>query len=710
MQPFTPAPHDELLQLLIIVTVLLAAARLFAEIAIRFRQPPVVGEILAGVVLGPSLLSAFPLVEQIMLPRSPTTGYLLELIGMLGAMLLLVITGIETDIPLIRRHARTAIGIAAGGLVVPIIGGLLVAAAVPDSLVGDPSRRGVFALFLATALAVSAIPVVAKILLDLGLIRRTFGQTVLAAGMIDDTIAWILLSIVLGLSGGAETSGLGLALSVGRILLFLLLAATAGRWIVDRLLAKVQDHGRSSDRGLTLVIVVALAFGAVSHAIGIEAILGAFVAGIIFGQNSRLSSDLVKQLHSMTLAVFSPIFFAIAGLKVDLRLLVTPQLLLLAALVLVVAIVGKVGGAYGGARLVGVDHWSAVGYGAALNARGAVGIIIASIGLTIGILSAELYAMVALAAIVTSLMAPGLVKWALGHVPIEAEEGRRLRSEFAAESGPLGRLRRILLPVKARPEIAPVHELESRLVQLLGKDPSLTLLSVTDERKGSGVAFLARLAGLFPNRNVDKRLASGDPATAILHEAAKGYDLIVLGAPEPSAETDVIFNPIIDTVARLAPCPTLIVTGSHPGESAWPPQRILVPTNGSVPSRRAVALALTIAQAAEASVIALSVAIEPTYARAGAQPLSTERAMARAMESVGEVAALGEALGVEVEALAPSAAAPEQAILDIASTHRVDLIVLGTGLRPGSTRLFLGPRVEAILGNATCPVIVLNSV
>ena len=623
MQPFAPAPHEDLLQFLILVTVLLVAARVLAEVASRLRQPPVVGEILAGVLLGPSVLSALPAVERVMIPQTDTTGFLLELVGMLGAMFLLVVTGIETDIPLIRRHARTAVGIASGGLLLPMLLGLLVAGVVPDALVGDPSRRGVFALFLATALAVSAIPVVAKILLDLGLVRRTFGQTVLAAGMIDDTIAWILLSIVLGLAAGPEASGWDLAFSAGRILLFLALAATVGRWLVDRMLASVQDRGRSTDRVLTLVVAVALGFGAISHALGIEAILGAFVAGVIFGQNPRLSPDVVRRLHSMTLAVFSPIFFAIAGLKVDLRLLAEPDLIALGGLILLVAIVGKVGGAYGGARLVGADHWSAVGYGAALNARGAVGIIIASIGLTIGILTAELYAMVALAAIVTSLMAPGLVKWALDKVPIDVEEGRRLSSERVAETGPLGRISRVLLPMKLRPELAPVHELESRLVSLLGGEPSVTLLSVGDgTHRTEASKFLVEVTKLFPNRNVARRVIDGDPATVILQEAAKAHDLIVLGAPEYSADSEVLFNPVVDTVARLAQCPTLIVAGARRPDSEWPPTRILVPTNGSLPSRKAVDLAMTIALSSGASLTVLSVAGEPTYARAGAQQLS----------------------------------------------------------------------------------------
>ena len=201
------APHADVLRLLIQVAALLGLARLLGEICQRIGQPTVVGEILAGVLLGPSVLGALaPSLAAWTIPQNAIQGHLLELVSLIGVMLLLVITGLETDLALIRRKARTALGVAVGGLVVPFISGLVLGWLFPADLLTDQSQRTVFALFLATALSISAIPVLAKVLIDLRMIRRDIGQTMLAAGMIDDITGWTLLGIVAGLASAGRLS------------------------------------------------------------------------------------------------------------------------------------------------------------------------------------------------------------------------------------------------------------------------------------------------------------------------------------------------------------------------------------------------------------------------------------------------------------------------------------------------------------------------
>ncbi len=209
-QVFTAASHHEVLVLLVQVALLLFAARALGEVAQRLGQPAVVGEILAGIVLGPSLLSGFfPLLGEWIVPHTPTQGYLLEVVALFGAMFLLLVTGLETDLGLIRRQARTALGASLGGIVVPFATGYALGAWIPDVLLADPDRRMVFALFLATAMSISAIPVIAKVLMDLKLMRRDVGQTIIAAGMTDDAVGWMLLSVVTGLARSGEVTGPG---------------------------------------------------------------------------------------------------------------------------------------------------------------------------------------------------------------------------------------------------------------------------------------------------------------------------------------------------------------------------------------------------------------------------------------------------------------------------------------------------------------------
>jgi Kef-type K+ transport system membrane component KefB len=211
-------------------------------------------------------------------------GYLLEVVSLIGAMFLLLITGLETDLSLIRRHARTAIGVSFGGILVSFFTGFLLGQWLPDFLLSNQDDRLVFSLFVATAMSISSIPVIAKVLMDLNLMRRDVGQTIIAAAMSDDTIGWILLSVVVGLAGGQAVTAGSVLQTVGSVMAFMVLSFTLGRWFVKRALDFVQDRVVSRDSLLTLVVVLTFAWGAITQALNIEAVLGAFVMGILFNR------------------------------------------------------------------------------------------------------------------------------------------------------------------------------------------------------------------------------------------------------------------------------------------------------------------------------------------------------------------------------------------------------------------------------------------
>lgn len=713
MDVFTAAPHHDVLLLVIQIATLLIASRACGFLARYFGQPAVVGEILSGVILGPSLLSSLvPAIGSWVLPQNEVQGYLLEVIGLLGAMFLLIITGLETDLPLIRRQAKTAVGVAAGGLILPFASGFVLALYLPDFLLADPERRLVFALFVATAMSISAIPVIAKVLIDLKLMRRDIGQTIMAAGMIDDTAAWILLSIVLGLaSGGVVTFGTVL-FSAGKILAFMLISFTLGRWLLGRALDFMQDRVVGPDRLLSLVVASAFVWGAVAQAIQIEAVLGAFVVGILFGTMRRLPGDVVHKLESVAIGIFAPIFFAIAGLKVNIPSLLSPQLVLIALLVLGVAVFGKMVGAYTGGRLIGLDHWRSLAYGSALNARGAVEIIIATLGLSLGILSQDMYSIIVLMAVTTSLMAPALLRWTLKHVTPDEQETKRLRLEALASDSLLAGVDRVLLPVRQREgeHRFDLQTIETHLVGKLGDDLAVTLLNVTPEgTRSRAVSYLSELGKLFTTRELSKKVVeSSEPVGAILSEAQKDYDLIILGASEKTSGSDVLFNPLTDQLVRLAPCPTMIVKGTRVSEH-WPPRRILVPTNGSASARSAAEVAFALAQGEDVQVTLLNVIESEKRGdyRFDSSERARDRQLSNAHQIVESLRVLGEAQDVRAETQIRVGGSPEKIILELAESY--DLIVLGTGARASLERVFLGPRVEAVLDEARCPVIVVNA-
>jgi Kef-type K+ transport system membrane component KefB/nucleotide-binding universal stress UspA family protein len=704
LETFSAASHSEVLQLVLQIAVLLAAARFLGGLAQRLGQPAVVGEILAGVILGPSLLSSLiPWVEEWILPQTPVQGNLLEVVALIGVMLLLVITGLETDLALIRRRIGVAMGVGIGGLVVPFALGLLLGLAIPEGLVGDASDRTVFALFVATALAISAIPVLAKILMDLDLMRREFGQTVLAAGMINDITGWALLGIVTALaSAQVLTAGIVLQ-TVGMVVLFIAATATVGRFAVERGLGLIQDRFRGPDLILTLVVVLAFGWGAFSQALHLEPVIGAFAIGILFGRLSRLPTEVVKKLESMALAVFAPIFFAVAGLKVDVGSILEPGLIFIALVVIVVATVGKVAGAYVGARyLSGQDHWSALAYGAGLNARGAVEIIIATIGLSLGILTTEMFSIIVLMAVVTSVAAPAGLRYCLARVTPGDEEAMRLAREEVMKGSFVSGVKRVLVPVRPRIGQVGTQTIQAVLVARLGEtnEISTTLLAVAgDQDRVMAGAYLTSLRSVFRDKGTTTRIVSNeDPVGAILHEAEGDYDLLVIGTPTMSGSGNGMFGPVIDDLIKLSKTPTLVVKGENVPQD-WAPRRILVPANASNSSKNAADLAFAIAGS---DAVVTGVHVVTPSRLSGKQPNI-------ALDVTADFEIVATRMGQHAETEVREAEDVETGILEAVEDFGADLLILGSSVRAGTTHLHLGPRVEYLTRLAPCPVVILNS-
>lgn len=707
---FGASSHGDTLAFLVQVGLLLAFARLFGAAARRFGQPAVVGELLAGIVVGPSVLGALaPAVGGLLVPATVVQGHLLEAVALLGAMLLLLVTGLETDLRLLRRTLRTALTLSWCGIALTFTMAATLGWLLPDSLLVDPDRRVVFVLFLASALSITAIPVLARILLDLGLLRHNLGQTLLAAGMSDDLIGWTLLGTVLGLSAQEGTFWPAAVASLLRVGVFLAVMVTVGGWLARRLIATLASSGAGPGGFVSLAVVAMLVGGAVSHALHLEPVLGAFAVGILLGQARRLPVATVRRLEELTLWVFAPVFFALAGTRVDVAALTTPLAWGTVVAVVGVASAGKLGGAWLGSRLLRMDGWTGLALGSGLNARGALEIIVATIGLQAGILGDVMYSAIVIMAIVTSVAAPLALRALLPRLPRTREESDRLRAEARERESSLSDVRRVLVPLRYRPATARrERDLHALLLARFPARMDLTLLTVVDAgQREEGLRFLGDEARLLDAAGASRKvIQSADAAGPILKEAARGYDLLVLGAAEPGTGTDVLFNPIVDYLVRMAPCPTLVVRPGPASESRI--ERILVPSNGTEAARRAAEMAFTIAARSTILVTILHVMTQETHPyEVGVRPHALERRRLGAAEAiVGRLRDIGTALGARVESLVVSGPDVSSVILQRAVDH--DLVILGTAVRPGTEHLFLGPRVERILRDAPCAVVVLN--
>jgi Kef-type K+ transport system membrane component KefB len=410
-----------MLVLLIQIGLLLGLALTLGRLGQRVGIPAVVGELCAGVVLGPSVLAhATPGISGWLFPRDVGQMHMLDAVGQFGVLLLVGITGMSIDLGLLRRRGTTAVRVSLGGLLVPLAFGVAIGFALPSVLLAKSGERTVFACFIGVAMCVSAIPVIAKTLLDMRLLHRNVGQLIIGAAAFDDIVGWLLLSVVSAMATSGVRAG-QVAQSIAYVVGVILFACTLGRPIVGTVL---RLSVRSKDPGVVVSAVVLLVVlaSAGTQALGMEAVVGAFYGGIVIGSSGWLDRARLAPLRTFVMAVLAPIFFATAGLRMDLTALGRPVVLGSAFAVLLIAIAGKFTGVYLAARTSRLGHWDALALGAGMNARGVIEVIIALVGLRLGVLTTEMYTIVILVAIFTSLMAPPMLRYAVARGMATSEE------------------------------------------------------------------------------------------------------------------------------------------------------------------------------------------------------------------------------------------------------------------------------------------------
>jgi Kef-type K+ transport system membrane component KefB len=336
------------------------------------------------------------------------------------------------DVGLLRRQGPRAGVVSLTSLVVPLGLGVACGLLLPAVIVPAGGDRTVFAGFIGVALCVSAIPVIAKILADMRLLHRDLGQLTLIAAGVDDAIGWLLLAVVTTMATVGVSAG-SVALSVLTLTGILLFTGLVLRPVV-RVVLRLTDRSRDQPTTVAVIALLILACSAATQALKMEAVLGAFLCGIVISSVKTVDAARLSSLRTVVLGVLAPVFFATAGLRMDLTLLADPAVALSAVALLAVAVVGKFGGAYLGASMIGLDRWHALSLGAGLNARGVVQIVVASVGLRVGVIGTTGYTIIVLIALATSVMAPPMLRYALNRVATTpAERDRSVRLGLAAD-------------------------------------------------------------------------------------------------------------------------------------------------------------------------------------------------------------------------------------------------------------------------------------
>lgn len=383
-----------------IITIILVA-RFFSRLFSRIGQPLVVGEIIAGIVMGPSLLGLiFPEVTAFLFPENSLDN--LQFLSQLGLIFFMFIVGMDLDIKLIRNKADNAVVVSHASIVFPFLLGVLLSYFLYNDLAPHGVPFASFSLFLGISMSITAFPVLARIIQERGLIKTPLGLMAITCAAVDDVTAWCLLAVVIAVAkaGSIVTTLYSVALALGYVVFMFAVV----RPLMRRIGSVYDSREMLNKRIVAIVFLVLLGSVYVSEVIGIHALFGAFLAGVIMPENLSFKKIIAEKIEDVSLVLLLPLFFVLTGLRTQVTLLDSADLVLICLLIIVVAILGKFGGGTVAARLAGQSWKESLSLGVLMNTRGLMELIVLNIGYDLGILSREIFAMLVLMAIVTTFL------------------------------------------------------------------------------------------------------------------------------------------------------------------------------------------------------------------------------------------------------------------------------------------------------------------
>ena len=636
------------------LALLMLVGRLLGEVLLRLKQPAVMGQLMAGLVLGPSLLGAlFPDLQHAIFPAAKEQKAMLDAVSQFGVLMLLLLTGMETDLRLVRRTGRRVRdsprspassfrSSAASRSAKPC----------PTAMLPDPGKRLITSLFLGTALSIASVKIVATVIREMNFMRRTVGQVILASAIIDDTIGWMIIAVIFSLALQGHVDMLSLAQSVLGTLAFMGFSLTIGRRVVFIVIRWVNDTFVSEFAVITAILLIMCAMALITDLIGVHTVLGAFVAGILIGESPILTRHIDEQLRGLIIAFFMPVFFGTAGLCADLTILKDHRILLLTLGLIAIASIGKFGGAFIGGKLGGLTFRESLALGTGMNARGSTEVIVATIGLSMGALSQNLFTMIVAMAVITTMAMPPTLRWALSRLPMRKEEKQRLEREEMEAKGFVSKLERLLLAV----DDSANGKFASRIAGMIagtGAMPTTVMHIKNDKKTGKAAVEAAKQKAEEVGKTVqefaerveraqkpeEKSDTTLDVTTivekaakreAVAEEAEKGYNLMIIGLEKTVARRNE-FHEDITKLAAGFEGPLAVVDArdkllENPLDAKL---NILVPVNGTESSRRAAEVAIAMARASHAPLTALYVAPRGTENGRGATRKRSSRILSK---------------------------------------------------------------------------------
>lgn len=399
---------DEFTRFIAQIVVIILAARLIGMAMRWIRQPMVVAEIIAGILLGPSLLGwLFPDASAILF--EPSSLGVLKLVSHVGLTLFMFLIGIELDPKLLRGRGRASLIISHTSIIVPFAFGLLSALYLYPRYSSSTVSFSAFALFLGAAMSITAFPVLARILSERRLMRTRVGTVAIACAAVDDVTAWCILAFVVAVG---RATGIDAAITT-TLMALVYVAVMIGmvRPLLFRAAARVASAATISQNLIAAILILLFASSWVTELIGIHALFGAFIFGAILPKDQGFAQAIAHKLEDLVMVAFLPLFFAYSGLRTEIGLIHSAGSWLACALIIAVACVGKFGGGAFAARLTGFSWREAGAIGLLMNTRGLMELIVLNIGLDLGVISPTIFSMMVVMALFTTFMTTPLLHW-----------------------------------------------------------------------------------------------------------------------------------------------------------------------------------------------------------------------------------------------------------------------------------------------------------
>ncbi len=616
------------------IVVIIITSRIIGYLFRLIRQPQVVGEMVAGIVLGPSVLGLLaPTVSAFIFP--PESLKFLNTLSQFGLLLFMFIIGLELDPKLLKGRGHAAVLISHVSIILPFMLGTVLALYLYPLLSDNSVKFTAFALFIGASMSITAFPVLARILSEKNLIKTKVGAVTIACAAIDDVTAWSILALVVAVVR-AETSGTPFWLTISGSIAFILIMI----FLIRPIIAKLETYFRYRGNRLTndllgIILLLMLASAWVTEWLGIHALFGAFFMGAMMPRYKIFLKSIIEKLNDITIVLLLPIFFALTGLKTSIGLISGGSMWFYFGLILTAAVIGKLGGSTFAAKISSLSWRESAGLGILMNTRGLMELIILTIGLELGVISPALFAMMVMMALVTTFMTTPIFDWVYPNKIIRKE---------LSESDRENHKNKILIPVsfpssgssllKIASAIFPSNTLKVYALHLI-RENEISISNIGDElREENSSDVLNPILTAAEEKSIiisTLSFATRNPAEDINQIAAvKDADLILMGWHKPIMSESILSGTIKEVLqnAKTDVCVYL--------ERQFKPyQRILVPFNEGIHDKAALEIANKISANTNSHVTVLHI-VKPTisHTNSGDAPIHNDVNNSQRLERV----------------------------------------------------------------------------